>query len=104
MNIFLYIMKDHNEERDFQILLTLLIKQNINLPSIEKLKNDTEYIFYIYQNEKYKYINNYNYINSIKNGIKNKDIKDIIISMMLLINFVLDKLLEKSRLYHYYLC
>ena len=80
-------MKDHNEERDLQTLLTLLIKQNTNLPSIEKLKNDTEYIFYIYQNEKYKYINDYNYINSIKNGIKNKDVKDIIISMMLINQF-----------------
>ena len=77
-------MKD---ERDLETLLTLLNKQNTNLPSLEKIKNDTEYIFYSFQNEMHKYNYNYEYIYSIKNGIRNKDVKDIIISMMVINHF-----------------
>ena len=77
-------MKD---ERDLETLLTLLNKQNTNLPSLEKIKNDTEYIFYSFQNEMHKYNYNYEYIYSIKNGIRNKDVKDIITYMMVINHF-----------------
>ena len=77
-------MKD---ERDLETLLTLLNKQNTNLPSLEKIKNDTEYIFYSFQNEMHKYNYNYEYIYSIKNRIRNKDVKDIITYMMVINHF-----------------
>ena len=37
-------MQDYNDERDLETLLSLLKEKNSNLPSIEKIKNDTEYV------------------------------------------------------------
>jgi len=77
-------MQDYNDERDLQILLALLKEKNQNLPSIEKIKNDTEYIFYCFQQEMLRYKTDSNYINTIQNKIRNNDVKGIIISMMLI--------------------
>ena len=77
-------MQDYNDERDLQTLLALLKEKNPNLPSIEKIKNDTEYIFYCFQQEMLRYKTDSNYIYSIQNKIRNNDIRGIIISMMLI--------------------
>ena len=77
-------MQDYNDERDLQTLLALLKEKNPNLPSIEKIKNDTEYIFYCFQQEMLRYKTDSNYINTIQNKIRNNDVKGIIISMMLI--------------------
>jgi len=77
-------MQDYNDERDLQTLLALLKEKNPNLPSIEKIKNDTEYIFYCFQQEMLRYKTDSNYIYSIQNKIRNNDVKGIIISMMLI--------------------
>ena len=77
-------MQDYNDERDLETLLALLKEKNANLPSIEKIKNDTEYIFYCFKQEMFKYKNDPNYIYSIQNKIRNNDVKVIIISMMLI--------------------
>ena len=77
-------MQDYNYERDLQTLLTLLKEKNQNLPSIEKIKNDTENIFYCFQQEMLRYKTDSNYINTIQNKIRNNDVKGIIISMMLI--------------------
>ena len=77
-------MQDYNDERDLETLLSLLKEKNSNMPSIEKIKNDTEYIFYCFKQEMFKYKNDPNYIYSIQNKIRNNDVKVIIISMMLI--------------------
>ena len=51
MNKFLNTKQDYNDERDLETLLALLKEKNTNLASIEKIKNDTEYIFYCFQQE-----------------------------------------------------
>ena len=58
-------MQDYNDERDLQTLLALLKEKNPNLPSIEKIKNDTENIFYCFQQEMLRYKTDSNYIYSI---------------------------------------
>ena len=77
-------MQDYNDERDLQTLLALLKEKNPNLPSFEKIKNDTEYIFYCFQQEMLRYKTDSNYICSIQNKFRNNDAKGIIISMMLI--------------------
>ena len=77
-------MLDHNDEKDLQYYLNLLKKHNTNLPSIEKIINDTKYIFYEFQKEMNKYNNDYKYFFSIKKGINNKNVNNIIVSMMLI--------------------
>jgi hypothetical protein len=77
-------MQAYNDERDLETLLTLLKENNANLPLIEKIKNDIDYIFYLFEKEMLKYKNDPNYIYSVQNKIRNNNVNGIIISMMLI--------------------
>lgn len=77
-------MQDYNNERDLETLLALLKENNVYLPSIERIKNDIEFIFYYFKQEMLQYNNNSNYINSIKKKFRNCDVKGIIICMMII--------------------
>jgi len=80
-------MQGQNDERDLETLLNLLRHQNSNFNffTLEKIKTETEYIFSKFQKDLNKYNTNFEYsVQSIKYDIKNKEIKDIIVLMMII--------------------
>ena len=80
-------MQGQNDERDLETLLNLLRHQNSNFNcfTLEKIKTETEYIFSKFQKDLNKYNTNFEYpVKSIKYDIKNKEIKDIIVLMMII--------------------
>ena len=80
-------MQGQNDERDLETLLNLLRHQNSNFNcfTLEKIKTETEYIFSKFQKDLNKYNTNFEYsVQSIKHDIKNKEIKDIIVLMMII--------------------
>jgi len=71
-------------ERDLNTLLHLLNENNQYIPEIEQLKIDINYIFYNFEKDLHKYNNNNNFIEEIKSNIRNKNVNNIIIAMMII--------------------
>ena len=78
-------MKNYNnDERDLDTLLNLINQNNTNLISIQNIKKDVEYIFNNFSININKYKIDPNFINNIKTNIRNKNIYEKIIYMMII--------------------
>ena len=78
-------MKNYNnDERDLDTLLNLINQNNTNLISIQNIKKDVEYIFNNFSININKYKIDPNFINNIKTNIRNKNIIEKIIYMMII--------------------
>ena len=71
-------------ERDLNTLLHILNENNQYIPEIEQLKIDINYIFCNFEKDLHKYNNNNNFIEEIKSNVRNKNVNNIIIAMMII--------------------
>ena len=74
----------NNDERDLDTLLNLINQNNTNVMPIQKIKKDVEYIFNNFSTNINKYKIDHNFINNIKTNIRDKNIFEKIIYMMII--------------------
>ena len=74
----------NNDERDLDTLLNLINQNNRNVMPIQKIKKDVEYIFNNFSTNINKYKIDQNFINNIKINIRDKNIFEKIIYMMII--------------------
>ena len=74
----------NNDERDLDTLLNLINQNNTNLMSTQIIKQRVEYIFNNFSTNINKYKIDHNFINNIKTNIRDKNIFEKIIYMMII--------------------
>ena len=73
----------NNDERDLDNLLYLLNRDNPNLINLQQIKQDVEYIFSNFHQKMTNYKIDPNFTEFVKANIRNKNINDKIIIMMM---------------------